>query len=252
MRPTHVARFDSLTPEYSRAFHTFLAHTDQKEKALQWLDREVRSLPRRRTAIDAGAGTGKLTAWLADRFPTVIGVEPNPSLADEFRCACPTATLIPQTILAAEPGAAADFVLCSHVFYYIPREQWQTAARRLIGWLAPGGVLAIALQNPHTDCMRMVDHFLGERFDLGELAAAARSAPAGPYDVRLDTVEAHIRTEDLRTACAVAEFMLNLLPMPSPPTWVDLEGYVAGRFARPGGGYQFSCHQDFLRVARGR
>jgi SAM-dependent methyltransferase len=249
MQRSHVAKFDSATPEYTKAFHTFLAHTDQKEKALEWLNREVGALQQRRTAIDAGAGTGKLTAWLISQFSMVIGVEPNPSLADKFRAACPWATLLPDTILAADPKVKADFILCSHVFYYIPREDWEANVRKLISWLAPGGVLAIAIQNPDTDCMRMVHHFIGRRVDLRELAAIV-SVPNGPYDVRLDTVEAHIRTDDLRTACEVAEFILNVLPMPNPPLWADLEKYVAGRFSQPGGGYRYSCHQDFLRVAR--
>ncbi|WP_020474660.1 class I SAM-dependent methyltransferase [Zavarzinella formosa] len=252
MPPVHIARFDSATPAYSRAFHTFLSHTDQKEKALGWLTHEIESLPRKDTAIDAGAGTGKLTAWLSERFKTVIGVEPNPTLADDFRTACPQAVLIPETILTAELGTPADFILCSHVFYYVPRPDWEATVRRLIGWLAPGGMLAIALQNPDTDCMRMVDHFIGGRFDLGELAAVAGSAPGGPFDVRLDTVQAHIQTDDLQTACEIAEFVLNVLPMPSPPLWSDLEAYVAARFARPEGGYRLSCHQDFLRIVRAR
>jgi SAM-dependent methyltransferase len=250
MNSSRVAKFDSATPEYTKSFHTFLAHTDQKEKALAWLEREVGGLPRLGTAIDAGAGTGKLTTWLADRFATVIGVEPNLSLAAEFRSACPKATLIPDTVLAANPHGKADFVLCSHVFYYIPRTEWEDNLRRLMSWLAPGGVLAISLQNPDSDCMKMVDHFIGGRLDLRELTAAAESTPDGPYEVRLDTVEAHIRTEDLRTACEVAEFILNVVRMPDPPLWADLESYVARRFSRPGGEYQYSCHQDFLRIAR--
>ena len=250
MPTSRIAQFDSSTPEYTKAFHTFLAHTDQKEKALEWLEREVGGLKRLGTAIDAGAGTGKLTAWLANRFATVIGVEPNPSLAAEFRIACPTATLIPATLLTANPGVRADFVLCSHVFYYIPRTEWEATVQHLISWLAVDGVLTIAIQNPNTDCMEMLHHFLGVQFDLRELADVAASAPGGPYEVRLDTVEADIRTEDLRTACEIAEFMLNLLPMPNPPMWADLEDYVARRFSRLGGKYQFSCHQDFLRVAR--
>ncbi len=249
MQRSHVANFDSATPEYTQAFHTFLAHTDQKEKAMEWLEREVEALAQRRVAIDAGAGTGKLTTWLSDRFTTVIGVEPNPSLAAEFRTACPKATLLPDTIVAAAPGVSADFILCSHVFYYIPRQEWEANARHLISWLAPGGVLAIAIQNPDTDCMRMVNHFIGRRVDLRELAATV-SVPNGPYDVRLDTVQAYIRTDDLQTACEVAEFILNVLPIPHPPLWADLEKYVAHHFARPGGGYQYSCHQDFLRIAR--
>lgn len=250
MPTRRVIKFDSATPEYTKAFHTFLAHTDQKEKALEWLEREIGGLLRLGTAVDVGAGTGKLTAWLAARFERVIGVEPNPSLAAEFRNTCPTATLISDTILAVDPHVSADFVLCSHVFYYFPRTDWEATFRQLLGWLAPGGILAVAIQNPDSDCMRMVDHFIGRPLDLRELAAVADSLPGGPYDVRLDTVEAHIRTDDLPTACEVAEFILNVLPMPNPPLWSDLEAYVASRFARQGEGYRYSCHQDFLRVAR--
>lgn len=249
MQGSRVATFDSATPEYTRAFHTFLAHTDQKEKALNWLDGEVGALGQKRLAIDAGAGTGKLTSWLAERFANVIGIEPNPSLAAEFRSACPTATLIQGAILAAAPKASADFILCSHVFYYIPLAEWEANVRQLLSWLAPGGVLAVAIQNPDTDCMNMVHHFIGRRTDLRELVAVVTDMN-GPYDVRLDTVQAFICTEDLPLACEIAQFMLNVLPMPNPPLWSELEAYVASRFSRSGGGYRYSCHQDFLRIAR--
>src|SRR5262245_49077267 len=213
MQTSRVTHFDSTTPEYTRAFHLFLSHTDQKEKAVEWLGREVEALSQRRIAIDAGAGTGKLTRWLADRFARVIGVEPNPSLADEFRTACPMAILIPETILAAKPEVVADFVLCSHVFYYIPRTEWEETIRQLISWLAPGGLLAIATGNPGSDCTRMKHHFIPGGCDLRELAAVAESAPGGACDVRLDTVEAYIQTSDLQTAREVAEFILHVQSM---------------------------------------
>lgn len=135
MKNRRVAQFDSITPEYSRAFQTFLAHTDQKEKAIAWLDREIASLAQHRTAIDAGTGTGKLTAWLIDRFERVVAIKPNPSLGNDFRAACPTVDILPETILSAEPNLGADFVLCSHVFYYIPRAEWEENVERLISWL---------------------------------------------------------------------------------------------------------------------
>ncbi len=245
-----ITVFDSASPEYTRAFQTFLAHTDQKDQAMNWLAQEVNGLGRREMAIDAGAGTGKLTTWLAERFGRVVGVEPNPTLAEAFRANCPTTPLLQQTILDAQVETAADFVLCSHVFYYLPSETWEANLLRLISWLAPGGTLAITIQNHQTDCMRMLDHFLGQRFHLGALAEAAQLAPGGPYHVRMDSVPAWIRTDDLPTACAIAEFMLNLLPIADPPEWSELEAYVAQHFLQPGGGYAFSCHQDFLRVER--
>ncbi|HEX7379018.1 MAG TPA: class I SAM-dependent methyltransferase [Pirellulales bacterium] len=247
---SRVSVFDSASPAYSKAFHTFLNHTNQKEQALKWLGDLVAALPRHRHAIDAGAGTGKLTTWLAAHFETVSAIEPNSSLAAVFRDNCPAATLISGDILSASPPSPADFILCSHVFYYIPIEKWRSNVLKLASWLAPGGVLAIAIQNPDSDCMRMVNHFVGRRINLQDLAGSIDARQAEQYEVGLDTVEASIRTADLRTACEVAEFILNVMPMSDPPAWGDLERYVAERFASPDGGYCFSCHQDFLRVFR--
>ncbi len=250
-RPTLVRSFVSNTPEYHHAFATFLAHTDQKENAFGWIGREVAKLPARTTLIDAGAGGGKLTAWLMPSFQRVLAIEPNPSLAAELQGACPAAEIMATEILDAPVDAKANFILCSHVFYYIPRSKWEANLHRLITWLDVGGVLAITIQNPETDCMRMVRHFIGGRLDLSELCKSASDSKAGTgLDVRIETVPAHIETKDAETACRVAEFILNVLPMPSPPPWQDLEHYVEEHFRQPGGGYRYSCHQDFLRVAR--
>jgi 2-polyprenyl-3-methyl-5-hydroxy-6-metoxy-1,4-benzoquinol methylase len=246
---SHVRSFASNSLEYHRAFKTFLAHTDQKDKALAWLKREVETLGNRAVMIDAGAGSGKLTSWFEPYFGQVIAIEPNPSLAAELRDSCATADVLASTIAEASPSKAADFVLCSHVFYHIPEAAWESNLRALMGWLAPGGVMAIALQNPRTDCMEMVRQFIGGQFDLGHLCRVAGSVP-GDHEARLETVPAHIETADLGTACEIAEFVLNVLPMPSSPRWTDLERYVEERFKQPGGRYRFSCDQDFLRIAK--
>ena len=250
MSPTRLVRaFVSDTPEYHRSFQTFLDHTDQKEKAFAWLSREVDGLPRRDRMIDAGAGTGILTARLAARFRELTAIEPNPSLVSALGKNCPAAQILSTPILGSD-APESDFVLCSHVLYYIREDEWAATVARMAGWVRAGGVLAVALQNPNTDCMKMVKHFIGRRLDLGTLARSQVLADRSRFTVRVDTVEASIEAASLTVASAVAEFMLNVLPMPSPPAWEDLERYVERHFRRPGGGYRFSCDQDFLRVAR--
>ena len=248
--PAQVRSFASNSADYHRAFQAFLDHTDQKEKALAWLSQEIEKLPRRHVMIDAGAGNGKLTAWFVPRFQQILAIEPNPSLAAALHTACPSVLVLPGTLTAVDPAAAADFILCSHVFYYIPRAEWEANLERLIGWLAPGGVLAVALQNAETDCMHLLQHFTGERFDLGELCRLTQSRWCGQFTLRVETVPAFIQTTDRDTACIIAEFMLNLLPLPNPPTWAALEQYVNDHFRQADGSYRFSCHQDFLRAER--
>ncbi len=245
-----VRVFSSETPDYQAAFHAFLSHTDQKDRAHEWLDDEVNRLARRETFVDAGAGTGKLTAWLLPRFRNVVAIEPNPSLERELRSACPTARVFPNTMLEISEQFDADFVLCSHVFYYLPPAEWEANLRQLLSWLRVGGVLAAAIQNPLSDCMQMLAQFLGRRNDLATLCPIAEATSGGTFQARIETVPARIETADLATACTVAEFILNVLPIPSPPLWEDFERYVDQHFRQPDGSYRFSCDQDFLRVER--
>ena len=59
-----------------------------------------------------------------------------------------------------------------------------------------------------------------------------------------------IETRDFSAAYAIAEFMLNLLPLPDPPQRRALEDYVRAHFARPDGSFRFSCDQDFIQIRK--
>src|SRR4051812_50149626 len=114
--PRTVRSFVSSSPEYHRAFQAFLAHTDQKDKARDWLRHEVDGLANRSVMIDAGAGGGKLTSWLAPLFGTVIAIEPNPPMGPGLRAACPDAVAVAAPIASASPPATSGFRPCSPRF----------------------------------------------------------------------------------------------------------------------------------------
>ena len=241
--------YDSQGDEYSRAFGVFLAHTDQKAKAAAWLEQEVNGLANRGVFIDAGAGNGQLTGRLAPRFRKTIAIEPNPSFREGLQKSCPGVELLPVPIAQARPNAQADFVLCSHVFYHIDRTLWAENLHHLASWLRPEGILAVALQNHESDCMRMLRHLTGKEFDLGPLGRAFSNDAQGQFDVRTETVEAHIQTDSFEAAYIIAEFILNAHPLAHPPLRAELERYIRTHF-HSNGNYRFSCHQDFLRIRR--
>ncbi|QDU56532.1 methyltransferase domain-containing protein [Aeoliella mucimassa] len=243
-----VKSYDSSDPAYYDAFRVFLEHTNQKQNAMQWLEQAVSKLSQRRVLIDAGAGNGTLTQWLLESFDSGIGIEPNESLFNELAPLCGRSHQV--TIMDSEPEAIGDLVLCSHVFYYIPKSEWSSNLQRLLSWLDDEGVLVLALQNPRTDCMQMVQHFLGDSFDISQLVPMLNDMEGGPYRAELERVQATIHANDLETACQIAEFVLNVLPVPEGLPWGDLEKYVEERFADLDGGYSFSCHQDFLKIQR--
>lgn len=245
-----VRSYDSQSVAYHDAFAVFLACTDQKINARRWLDQLVETLPERRVFIDAGAGNGQVTAWFTDRFQRTIAIEPSPSLNADLRQSCPKADVLPMKLLEARPGAQGDLILCSHVLYYLERSDWLPTLTRLAEWLSPQGALAVVVQNHETDCMKMLDQFRGQRFNLSALAEEFSEKHGQRYAVERQLVPAHVTAPDLSAAYTIAEFMLNLLPMPEPPARRALEEYVQSNFALPSGGFRFSCHQDFLLVRR--
>ena len=246
--PHRIKVYDSQSSAYHQAFQVFLDHTDQKVRAKQWLDRLVKALPWRRTFIDVGAGNGKVTSWFIDSFNHTIATEPNESLRAELKKNCPQIEALAEQIMDTDIAVSGDFVLCSHVLYYIERAEWMANLERLASLVSPEGVLVVVVQHHESDCMHMLQHFFGRRFDLGPLGRTFQAEKGDQYEVSIETVPAHITTSDLPTAYIIAEFMLNLLPIPAPPAQSDLEEYVQKHFASQEGGFHFSCDQDFLQI----
>lgn len=243
-----VQVFDSQTREYHHAFQAFLDHTDQKLKAQQWLRQLVDTLPARRVFIDVGAGNGIVTSWFVNSFDKTIAIEPNESLSAELKRNCPQIEVFSNGILDTKIAESADFVLCSHVFYYIDDAEWMLTLERLASLLSPEGVLVVILQNAKTDCMDMLRHFFNQSFDLAALARIFQDQKGDGYEVAIETVPAQITTLDFNAAYTVAEFMLNTVPITNPPARSDLEEYVRRNFSGPDGSFRFSCNQDFLQI----
>ena len=233
--------------DYHRAFRLFLDHTDEKTRAQEWLEGIVAALPFRRSFIDAGAGTGQFTAWLADRFEKTLALEPNPVLYAELRKACPGIEVRQARILDTTPASAADLVLCSHVLYYIAPPEWQAHLAAMASWLSPSGALVVVMQSPDSDYMEMLTHFHQRRFDLRAVAGEFEAIQAGRYRTSVERVPAQVATTDLESAVAIAEFMMDVIHVDAHPPRQALEDYVTARFAHAGG-FRFACDQDFLRI----
>ena len=135
----YVTKYDSQSEAYREAFKVFLSHTDQKVNAREWLRRFIQTLPYRQVLIDAGAGTGQLTSWIAPDFERTIAIEPSEYLREEFRKNFPDCQLFSGFITEVTPPEKADLVVCSHVLYYIDRDEWMSNLEALVSWLKPGG-----------------------------------------------------------------------------------------------------------------
>ncbi|GHA45566.1 hypothetical protein GCM10010329_80270 [Streptomyces spiroverticillatus] len=243
---------DPLGAEYDRAFRTLLTHAAGKNSGGAHLASTVAALPRRAVFVDAGAGTGRSTAALADSFERITAIEPNPHLRDRLARACPQARVLAESIATAQVDERADLVLCSHVLYHVDPGQWLSTVQRLASWTARGGQTVVVLQNPEGDCMRMLRHFSGYRYDLRSLPAPFTAADLHhEWRTSLTTVPGTVETPDLDSALTIARFLLNDAPLPTPPPRLDeLADYLDQHHRTPGGRYLLTCPQDYLHLER--
>jgi hypothetical protein len=114
--------------------------------------------------------------------------------------------------------------------------------------MAPTGVTVLVLQHRESGCMNMVNHFFGHRFELRQTVEEFRAKHGDRYRVTITLDPAHVETTDLAETYAVAEFMLNLLEIKTPPTKRDVEAYLQQHFATPTGGFKIPVHQDFVEI----
>ena len=240
--------FDSQGESYKQAFQVFLDHTDQKRNAKRWLQQVVDDMRIRDVFIDAGAGNGEVTRAFADAFARTIAIEPNLYLLSQLQQVLPQVETIGEPILKARPAAKGDLVLCSHILYYVPPEEWLAHLECLVSWMSPTGVTAVILQNRETGCMNMVHHFLNHRFELRHVGELFEQKHGDRYEVTTILDPAHVDMPDSASAYTVAEFMLNLLQMRHPPRRQEVETYIKTHFAAPDGRYRIPVHQDFLKI----
>jgi SAM-dependent methyltransferase len=222
---------------YRRAFELFLAGTDEKAVTHEYLKALVEQLPRRRLFLDVGAGDGVTTRHVGQYFECTIAIEPSAPMRQALRRSCPDAVVFNEPIDKVQLDAHADLALCSHVLYYVPDSAWLETARRVLNWVAPGGALLLMLQNPENDCMKMVRHFTGVRFDLSDLARRLEQNGNGlVQSVAMATLPIRYRSTNLADAIDVAEFMINVpaLRSRSLPSRQELESYVVRNFSAEG------------------
>lgn len=93
--------------------------------------------------LDAGCGSGRVTALLAERVPRgrVIGVDASPSMVERARENLDgAAEVVLSDLLEFEPPEPVDVVFSTATFHWIPDHD--RLFRSIRGWLRPGGMLA--------------------------------------------------------------------------------------------------------------
>lgn len=115
-----------------------------------------------RRAADLGCGTGEHAQMLARRWPeaTVWGVDSSEEmLARALAGELPdNLRFVHQDLRDWEPPGPLDRIVSNAVLHWLPDHA--TVLRRFVGWLAPGGVLAVQLPRRRGEVDAILDELL--------------------------------------------------------------------------------------------
>lgn len=168
----------------------FLAVLDRVNAAHPWshndayagfVVRHTRAVRRRggATAVDVGCGTGNLLAELAEVFPSVIGIEPDPATAAiAARRFAGTTVQIHDRAFGSEPPDAYDLIVFVASLHHMPLRQALQEARAAI---RPGGrvvIIGVARETSRDALRSVVSSLLNPLIGLLRHPARATDVPA--------------------------------------------------------------------------
>ncbi|MCC7273292.1 MAG: methyltransferase domain-containing protein [Alphaproteobacteria bacterium] len=97
------------------------------------------------TIVDLGCGAGNVTRHLAARWPgaRIVGLDGSPEMLAKARAAMPEASWVEGDIARWEPPAPVDLIYSNAALHWLGDHGGLFP--RLMGWLTPGGVLAVQM-----------------------------------------------------------------------------------------------------------
>jgi hypothetical protein len=200
-------RFGWGDKDYERAFAALLKCSGERTHVHAYLQEVLHGYPRDSHAVDWGAGSGDLTAWLLAHFDHVTAVEPSPVFRACLARQCPDALIVDGTLSGYIPRCPVDVAIISHVFYHLPDHQWAACALRAARQLSERGVLLMMLKDPNSGCNRMLEHFGAPRFNLVEQLQPLISGH-GEFNYTLDRVPGSFVTTHFEETLDIARLLL--------------------------------------------
>jgi len=149
---------DPLAEHFERLHR---ASEDPWSVRTRWYERRKRalalaSLPAERygRALELGCSNGELSAGLAERCDSVLGLDASASaveLASRRTSDLPAVRIERMRVPGEWPGGTFDLVVVSELAYYLAADQWAATIERIGASLAPGGAVLLCHWSGNAD-----------------------------------------------------------------------------------------------------
>ncbi len=160
----------------------YLQFADQRLRpALDLLGQIVLTTPRR--IVDLGCGAGNVTRLLAERWPAaeISGLDSSPEMLARARAALPQARFELASVEQWRPDAPLDLLFSNAALHWVGDHE--ALFPRLLGCVAPGGVLAVQMPgNFDAPSHRLIRELASEPAWSARLGAARMGAVLGMAD----------------------------------------------------------------------
>jgi SAM-dependent methyltransferase len=177
-----------------------------------------------RLALDVGAGTGKLTQLLLDRFETVVAIEPSREMRELGQNVVPEASWLEASAETLPLGdGEVDAVFVAEAFHWFEADR---ATQEIARVLRPGGALVAVFKtwaspealSPFAEAESVVGAVLREvgptgrgKVVSGEWRKPFATASFTPFEYQ------EFRHEETADREAIVSFYLSLSPIASLP-----------------------------------
>jgi len=156
--------------EYQRQLNLFIRSSTEKGIELVKIGEIMAGLSKKRYFLDIGAGSGDLTIPISQSFEEITIVEPNEKQAGYLKRRCPHFNIYSDFCEKVDFGSKRfDFILCSHVLYYIKEDQWMSTIKKMYAHLEDRGCIAVVLQSPIGEVASFFNHFADYDVNILEL-----------------------------------------------------------------------------------
>jgi SAM-dependent methyltransferase len=194
--------------EYQRQLALFARCSTEKGIELLKIGEIIAELANRRYFLDIGAGGGDLTIPTSQSFAHTTVVEPNEKQVSFLSRRCPSFEVYKALWKNVDLGSKRyDFILCSHVLYYIGQGDWLTTIAKMYTHLEAGGRIALVLQSPVGEVADFFNQFAHYDVQIVELwRDLARRYGDNAIEVRYFMNE--IWTDSLEDMVTIGLFLL--------------------------------------------